>query len=225
MHSIAIDIETVGPADWSEVDDSTREYLVERWVRNGKLGETGQAEPDACAAQCALEPGMARVVAVGVWSVEKERGVALVEGRDGDETTILREFWTKLPDRCRIVTFNGRTFDGPVLMIRCAQLGIRCPIDLVGYRYDISQRCDLLDVLTFMGASRATYSLDYWCRRFGIESPKDGVAGGDVAALHAGGEYDTIAEYVLGDVRATAELFRRLRPMLGVFKGGPKEAA
>lgn len=226
MHNVCVDIETAGPADWTAVDQPTRDYLRERWGRNDRLSHLAeQPDAEASASQCALEPGMARVVAVGVWSVEKDRGVALVEGRDGDEATILNEFWTKVPDRCRIITFNGRTFDGPVLMIRCAQLGIPCPLDLVGYRYDISQRCDLLDVLTFMGASRATYSLDYWTRRFGVESPKNGVSGGDVGRLHAAGEYDVIADYLMGDLRATAELFKRLRPMLGVFKGGPKEAA
>lgn len=220
MHNIVIDIETVGPSDWPAVDDSTREYLVDRWEKNDRI--VTPTEPDECAARCALEPGMARIVAVGVWSVDKDRGVALVEGRDGGEGDILCDFWSKLPKGCRIITFNGRTFDAPMLMIRCAQLGIPSPIDLVGHRYDISQRCDLLDALTFMGASRATYSLDYWCRRFGVESPKDGVNGAMVAPLHAAGEYQAIADYVLGDVRATAELFRRLRPMLGVFKGGPK---
>ena len=34
-------------------------------------------------------------------------------------------------------------------------------------------RCDLLDQLTFYGASRR-FSLDFYCRAFGIPSPKAG---------------------------------------------------
>jgi 3'-5' exonuclease len=74
--------------------------------------------------------------------------------------------------RTRLVTFNGRGYDGPVLMTRSAQLGIAPSRNLVPYRYDLSDHCDLFDVLGYQGASRDRFSLDYWCRRFDVESPK-----------------------------------------------------
>jgi len=51
-------------------------------------------------------------------------------------------------------------------------------------------------------------NLHMWCRAFGIKSPKaDGVSGDDVGALFKDKEYVKIAEYNVGDLKATAELY------------------
>jgi hypothetical protein len=66
---------------------------------------------------------------------------------------------------------------------------------------------DLLDQLTFFGASRRRFSLDMWCRTFGIESPKgQGITGYDVKDLFRAGKHLDIARYCAGDLRATASL-------------------
>jgi hypothetical protein len=53
------------------------------------------------------------------------------------------------------------------------------------------------------------FSLDFICTAFGIDSPKrHGVTGHDMNALFAAGAYERIAEYNVGDLVATAELFR-----------------
>jgi hypothetical protein len=123
--------------------------------------------------------------------------------------------------RTRLVTFNGRGYDGPVLMTRSAQLGIAPSRNLVPYRYDISDHCDLFDVLGYQGASRDRFSLDYWCRRFDVESPKGSIDGSQVAKAYRAGRIEDIGEYCLRDVRATAQLFQRLeKTLLPLFKGG-----
>jgi predicted PolB exonuclease-like 3'-5' exonuclease len=147
----------------------------------------------------------------------------------GDEQALLTKFWqvvtktnrsNRLP---RLVTYNGRSYDGPTLMIRSAQLGIDARRDLVGYRYDISEHCDLMDVLDFQGSRWPSYSLDYWCRRFDVESPKGSIDGSQVSRAYRDGRIEDIGEYCLRDVRATAQLYGKLEStILPLFKGGPR---
>ncbi len=66
---------------------------------------------------------------------------------------------------------------------------------------------DLLDQLTFYGASRRRFSLDMWCKTFGIKSPKEGgITGYDIKDLFGDKRYLDIARYCFGDIRATKEL-------------------
>jgi hypothetical protein len=82
------------------------------------------------------------------------------------------------------------------------------------YRFDHSIHCDLLDQLTFYGAFRK-FSLDFYCKSFGIDSPKShGITGLDIGRLFEEKRFRQIAEYCFGDVKATAELFRRWEEFL-----------
>jgi predicted PolB exonuclease-like 3'-5' exonuclease len=75
-------------------------------------------------------------------------------------------------------------------------------------------------VLTFQGTTRENYKLDYWCRRFDIESPKGGIDGSQVGRAYRDGRIEDIGEYCLRDVRATAALYRKLEnTLLPHFKG------
>lgn len=247
MADIVVDVETAGPPVWSEIDLTTRMYLIEREAnrlrKDGVRGEDidGDAIIERTFERLALELGLAQIVAIGLWLVDDRRGMVLLNGTGepipgasktvySDETGVLDSFWSTLSQfrKVRVVTFNGRTFDGPLLMIRSAQKGVPCVRNLVPYRYDLSEHCDLADVLNFQGALWGGYSLDYWCRRFGIESPKDaGISGKDVGTLFSAGKIETIGEYVLRDIQAEAELYRKLRDasLLAQFKGGPQPVA
>ena len=230
MPTIAFDIEVAG-FPWSEVDEITRGYLLNRAKpedRDGVPESTG------------LHPGLGKVIAIGLWLVEKDRGMVLLEGESsaekdwkkvahskifrGDEAELLAKFWEVVgKQRTRLVSYNGRSYDGPMLMIRSAQLGLAPSVQLVPYRYDIAQHCDLMDVLGFQGGRRENYSLDYWCRRFDIESPKGSIDGSQVARAYRDGRIEDIGEYCLRDVRATAELYSKLAgTLLPLFKGGPR---
>ena len=112
---------------------------------------------------------------------------------------------------------------GMMLMIRSAQLGVKPSKNLVGNRYRMTDHCDLLEVFTFLGAVRDRYSLDYWCRRFDVESPKGSIDGSQVGRAYRDGRIEDIGEYCLRDVRATAQLYTKLETtLLPHFKGGPR---
>jgi DNA polymerase elongation subunit (family B) len=233
MSTIAMDIEVSG-YPWEEVDEITRGYLLSR----AKTPQDVEAVPE----RTALYFGLGKVIAIGMWLVEEDRGYLLLEGKTaprreweklqgsqifrGSERDLLVEFWRTIGPgdkrrAPRIVTYNGRGYDGPVLMIRSAQLGVRPSVNLVPYRYDISTHCDLMEVFNFQGTARESYSLDYWCRRFDIESPKGSIDGSQVGRAYRDGRIEDIGEYCLRDVRATAELYRKLEPtLIPLFKGG-----
>lgn len=227
MATIAFDIEVSG-FPWKEVDEITRGYLLER----ARTPEDREAVPE----RTALVPGLGKVIAIGLWNVEQDKGLLLLEGEHaataewekvpgsrifrGSEKQILEEFWDVLDRKHpQLVTFNGRGYDGPILMIRSAQLGVRPSTQLVPKRWEVKRHCDLMDVLSFQGVWRDKYSLDYWCRRFDIESPKTSIDGSQVARAYRDGRIEDIGEYCLRDTRATAELYRKLADTLLPFFG------
>ena len=220
--TIAFDIEVAGFL-WEEVDEITRGYLLNR-ARDDE-------ERDAIPERTALLPGLGKVIAIGLWNVEQERGLMLLEGDDepqhewekvphsdvfrGPEEALLEKFWEIVGrKRPRLVSFNGRGYDGPMLMIRSAQLEVKPTVQLVPNRYDVRSHCDLMDIFSFHGATRDRYSLDYWCRRFDVESPKGSIDGSQIGRAYREGRLDEIGEYCLRDVRATAELYRRVEETL-----------
>ena len=213
-----VDIETVGER-WDDLDERTRDYLLAR--------ASNDAEREAVPRRLGLPPGTGRVIVIGMVNVRTGQGGVLVEGAhrdwsqssiagfkrfDGAEGELLGQFWKMLETQAgRVVTFNGRGFDGPFLMTRSAILGVRPTRNLVGNRFRLDEHCDLADVLSFNGAVRTNYSLDYWCRRFGITSPKEeGIDGSRVQDAYEAGRLEEIVAYCARDVIATAELFRRL---------------
>ena len=132
-----------------------------------------------------------------------------------DEAEMLTAFWDVARHYESVVTFNGRGFDVPFIYLRSALLNV--PIsrkDWLGYRFQTEPHCDLAEQLTFYcvsgrdGAARR-FNLDFYCKAFGIESPKaQGVSGMDVGNLLAAGGFREIAEYWVRDVQATVELYR-----------------
>jgi 3'-5' exonuclease len=217
MQTVIFDIETV-PQDFDLYDDAQRYYLMK--FADNKADEKKVKE------QMALWAPTNQIVAIGMLSVESEKGAVYFSTGEkkiekweegymkywaGDEREILEKFWTAIAHANKFVTFNGRGFDCPVLMLRSAMLKVRPSKNLMPYRYSVDQHIDLLEQLTFYSAARK-FNLDFYCKAFGIESPKSGgVTGHDVAPLFKAGEYEKIARYCAGDLSATRELYLRWR--------------
>ena len=234
MKKLVIDIETVG-IPWEEHDPYVREYLIR-----------GLNEGDAEAARSAggLSPFRGRIIAIGVINIEDGRSCALFEvpGQtdlriekasvrtyiSGTERQILQKFWEFFENDSRFITFNGRQFDGPFLMIRSAVNGIIPKRDLVGYRYGFHPNCDLREALNFFGTVNARqfkFNLDLACKAFGVETSKgEGIDGRSVEAWYRAGRHREIADYCLDDVRATKELYEKLAPTLLLFNKDFRDA-
>lgn len=229
MATLVFDIETSAlPID--QFDEVQQEYLfrdanklpdpVARHARKGELEM-----------QLNLYPFTARIVCIAMLNADSERGQVLFTAEDYneeeneaaavefipcvDESELLTAFWDVAKRYDSIVTFNGRGFDVPFVYLRSALLNI--PIsrkDWLGYRYQTEPHCDLAEQFTFYSVSgrdgaAKRFNLDFYCKAFGIESPKaHGVTGMDVNRLLAAGEFRQIAEYCLRDVHATVLLYR-----------------
>lgn len=223
---LAFDIEVAG-LEWEEIDELTRGYLLER--------ERDEKERVKVPERTALILGLGKVIAIGMWNLSTEAGALLLEGdataglvnyermpgckvHRGSEADLLREFWKWVaPARTgapRLITYNGRAYDFPVLAVRSAMLSVKPSRPLESKPWDRGDHVDLVDVFRFGGSVRETYKLDYWCRRFGIESPKTKLDGSQVGRAYREGLIEDIGEYCLRDTRATAELYKRLRGTL-----------
>lgn len=234
MAKIVFDIET-SALSLDRFDDVQKEYLfreAERITDN----EQRAARRGEIRQMLSLWPLTAQVVCIAMMNAETERGQVLYvaeeanEGSDEsapvkfipcmDETEVLSNFWEVAKHYETAITFNGRTFDVPFIYMRSALLNV--PItrkDWLGYRYQFDTHCDLADQFTFYNGGRdgATrrFNLDFYCKAFGIESPKGkGITGMDINQLVGEKRFREIAEYCLRDVRATAALYKIWRDRL-----------
>lgn len=211
---VIVDIETIG-REFESLDETSREYLL-------KYAET---EEDIKSAKESLgfSPLTGEIVAIGMLNPDTDNGVVYFQSPEvlqepvkedrieliaDTETGILRRFWEAVKHYDQIITFNGRGFDAPFIILRSAILKIKPTKDLMPNRYTITSHIDLLDQLTFYSSVRRRFSLHIWCKAFGIKSPKEeGITGYEVNELFKERKYLEIARYCIGDLYATKELF------------------
>jgi 3'-5' exonuclease len=228
-NKLVLDIETIGE-DFDALDHATQENLT-RWIK-----KDSDSEDEYKIALQDLKNGLGfspltgEIVAIGLLDYYKNEGAVYYQApgqkneeikEDGiqfkqmDEKMMLQKFW-ELATRYQVfITFNGRSFDMPFIMARSAIHGVRPTKDLMRGRYLYQNNpdalhIDLLEQLSFYGATRRKGSLHLWSRAFGIESPKSGgITGDDVGPLFKRGKFLDIARYNVGDIRATRELYSK----------------
>jgi DNA polymerase elongation subunit (family B) len=239
MAKLVFDIET-SALPLENFDEVQQEYLL-RELEKIPDETVRAARREEILRQFNLWPFTAQIVCIAMLNAESLRGQVLFTAEDfeedaaeggpvefmpcADEIELLTAFWDVAKHYDEIVTFNGRGFDVPFLYLRSAVLNV--PItkkNWLGYRYATEPHCDLAEQFTFYsvsgrdGAARK-FNLDFYCKVFGIESPKaHGVTGMDVNTLMAEGKFRDIAEYCLRDVRATVELYRVWKERLSGIK-------
>jgi DNA polymerase elongation subunit (family B) len=213
MSKLVIDIETIG-FDFESYDKKSQEYLL-------KYAETEEEKEDIIK-RLALYPLTGEIVAIGMFNPETDKGYVLFQNEksgeekfeengvvyeSGMEKEILEKFWEWVKNYDQIITFNGRAFDVPFLLIRSAINKIRPSKNLMGYRFDYKSHCDLLEQLTFYGITRK-FNLDFYAKSFGIKSSKDeGIDGSMVGDLYKQKKYKEIARYCARDIFTTKELY------------------
>ncbi|MBI2482642.1 ribonuclease H-like domain-containing protein [Candidatus Uhrbacteria bacterium] len=220
MRQLVIDIETSAP-EFDSFDVETQEYLLKRANTPEKIAEVKE--------RLNIFPLTGEIVAIGMVDVATEQGTVYYQapGRTiapftedgthyvaGTEAECLQRFWSASADADRIITFNGRAFDAPWLLLRSLVHGIPAARNLMPPRYSTGFHVDLADQLTYYGAVR-NFSLDFWCKTLGIPSPKTDISGADVPSIYRAGEYERIARYCIRDVRATRVLFLKWEATIG----------
>lgn len=221
MRSIIFDIETCAYS-FETLSESQREYLL-RYAEKERLPQVREEKINEAIRYLSLYPFTAKVIALGIFDVEKEKSFVYYENCNHEEweshesgvhykglteSEILNSFWRIVDASDRVITFNGRGFDIPFIMLRSALHKIKPAKNLMTNRYDTTSHVDLLDQFTFYGMIRK-FNLDFYCRSFGIESPKSrGISGIDVKNFYEAGRIKDIAVYCGLDVRATFQLYK-----------------
>jgi DNA polymerase elongation subunit (family B) len=239
MATLVFDIET-SALPLEQFDEAQQEYLFRETEKIAD--EAGKsAKREEITRFMSLWPFTSQVVCIAMLNAETLRGQSIYLADDfeddagdagpvefvpcADESELLTAFWDVAKHYDNVVTFNGRGFDVPFIYLRSAILNV--PItkkNWLGYRFATEPHCDLAEQLTFYsvsgrdGAARR-FNLDFYCKAFGIESPKSaGVTGMDVKDLMTAGKFRDIAEYCLRDVRATVELYKIWKERLAGIK-------
>jgi DNA polymerase elongation subunit (family B) len=239
MARLVFDIET-SALPIEQFDEAQQEYLFREAEKLPEEADRARRRAEITQ-QFNLWPFTAQIVCIAMVNADSGKGQVLYQAEDFeeessspdgvefapqvDEQELLTAFWDVAKRYDQVVTFNGRGFDVPFLYLRSALLNV--PItrkDWLGYRYQTDPHCDLAEQFTFYnvsgrdGAARK-FNLDFYCRAFGIPSPKaQGVTGADVNDLLAAGEYRQIAEYCLRDVEATVQLYQIWKDRLSGIK-------
>ncbi|MFH1050822.1 MAG: ribonuclease H-like domain-containing protein [bacterium] len=234
MKFLVFDIETV-PLPFESFSESQQEYILR--------GTSGEEEIQKKKNEMGLTPLTAQVVCIGIQLIERdEKGenktlrhgaIAVDNGMndneerkdqlsDGtpcffyNEKTALEKFWKTITkyEPVHLISFNGRGFDAPFLMLRSALLGLKPSKNIMsGTKFNYGMHTDLIDELTFYNPSfgygaTKRFNFDFYTRAFGLTSPKgEGIDGSKVPEFYANGKIKEISEYCLRDVKATWDLY------------------
>ena len=194
---------------------------------------TGSALPPAAA----FPPTWAhRIVVIGCLWLDHDYRLKRLDvvpapddGTPDQRERALIEGFSKFVGKTRpvLVTYNGRSFDLPVIALRAlchgVSLGWYYRERNVRYRYSEEGHLDLCDWLADHGATRSG-SLDALTRLIGLPG-KIGIDGSQVDGLYRAGQLAAVERYCLSDVAQTALLFLRFRLLQGALKPDAYRAA
>ena len=161
-----------------------------------------------------------RVVVIGALMLDAAYEVKRlgIVGDAKDEEGMLAAFAKLLEERrpC-LVTFNGRSFDMPVIATRCLRYGISLRHYYrsrdVRYRFTAEGHLDLMDYVADFGAAKSS-RLDVIAKLCGMPG-KVGVEGKDVGPMVHAGRLAEVRDYCLCDVVQTAGVFLRVQLLRG----------
>ena len=125
------------------------------------------------------------------------------------------QFWGGLEKMsAKLVTFNGRGFDMPLLELAACRFGCAAPQYFQKSRNRYSGAIDLMDWFTNFGAYRMVGGLNLLAKMLGLPGKLD-VAGDQVYAMYKEGRYQDINDYCMFDTLDTYLVFLRTRVMIG----------
>jgi 3'-5' exonuclease len=198
--------------------------------------------PTGFAADAFPKPIQHRVVAISFLAASLVRDghlerYAVEECRSGGELgateeQLLRGFWRTFErDKPRVVTWNGRGFDMPVLVQRAFVYGIPASYwhqagdrwNGYRHRYGAESHCDLMDALADHGASKAL-KLDEAALALGLPG-KIGGHGSEVRDMMAAGDIARVRAYCEGDVLNLFVLYVRWAFITGRIDASAHNAA
>lgn len=143
-------------------------------------------------------------------------------------------FWRgwEMYRRPTLVSFNGRTFDIPLLELAAFRYGLSIPVwfgvaarsfEQPRYRYNVEAHVDLQELLTNFGSSRFAGGLNLAANLLGKPGKMD-VQGDMVQDMYDAGRLGEISDYCRCDVLDTYFVFLRTRVLLGQLSRQDEQA-
>ena len=173
------------------------------------------------------------IICIGALVAHQEEGYWKVDALgaphvgERNEKALISSFVDRIAELSpQLVTFNGSSFDLPVLRYRAMVHGVAAPgLSLRPYfnRYteDAIDLCDVLASFSFQGKA----TLQELCRVMGLPGKPDGIAGGDVEKFFGDGRVREIAEYCESDVVNTYRVWLRYELFRGRLSQADFEAS
>jgi predicted PolB exonuclease-like 3'-5' exonuclease len=129
---------------------------------------------------------------------------------------IVKKFWAGLSyyTKCKIVTFNGRRFDMPLLELAAFRYGLPAREYFQRGRNRFNGDLDLMDWMTNFGACSMTGGLDLLAKLLG-KPGKIGISGDQVYELYCKNRLQEINDYCMFDTLDTYFVFLRTRVLTG----------
>lgn len=155
-----------------------------------------------------------KIICIGVVIAERQPNgwIAVSKGaphaRERSKEERIKGFVDRIPQlQPTLVTFNGSSFDLPVLRYRALahSISARGLVSLPYFNRYSAQSVDLCDVLASYGAAKVT--LNEISRTLGFRGKGSGIDGSDVARLAAAGRMHEIADYCIEDVVNTNRIW------------------
>ena len=149
----------------------------------------------------------------GAWHVDS---LEAPHAGEGSERDLIERFVGRLDGGPLLVSFNGHTFDLPVLRYRAMMHSVDAPA-LAARRYFDRAAADSIDLCDLLSAQErhARASLDDLSRVLGLDGKPDGVDGAAVEEMFRAGRHAEIAAYCRSDVVNTYRIWLRYELFCG----------
>jgi 3'-5' exonuclease len=130
---------------------------------------------------------------------------------------IVKMFWYGVSrhNKAKMVTFNGRAFDMPLLELAAFRYGYSARDYYQNSRNRYHGPIDLCDFMTNFGACRLDGGLDLLAKLLGKPGKIGGLKGDQVYPMHRDGKFQEINDYCLCDTLDTYFVFLRTRILTG----------
>lgn len=221
---IFIDIET---APLTESISQLSEDLQHIWIDkvdrlNSSRGEQDKTTPENEFQNAGLQAEFGRIVCISVGVITMEGSTLVLNTKSfygTDEKALLSDFLAMVESMVRkhgkvfFCGHNIKSFDMPFICRRLLINGLNVPESL--YRDGAKPwEVNWIDTMTMWQFSDARHftSLKLLCALFGIPTPKDDIDGSEVRRVfYEEKNYDRIAIYCEKDVKATAQVYMKMK--------------
>lgn len=187
--AISILPEIKAPGNYKDVDKISTYIAEKEKERNSELG----LDPTTCQIVCICARDFVNQITYSFCN---------------DEKTMLTNFWQLTINYNAFCSFNGKSFDVPVLMFRSMINGVT-PGQIDTNPYAINNHYDLRAIFTGRNKFQRG-SLDFLCKRLGCPVEPFG-SGGDIQAWYDSGDRESIVKHCQNDVILLEWLYNKMK--------------